>query len=255
MTWSCCTSATGPDYAEHIPGARLIAEDDVSRPHNHSNLKDMMLELPDAATLRAKISALGISDTSRIVVYFGKDTPLQSATRIVFTLDYLGLGSRTSLLNGGFAAWKRAGKPVTAAIPAPVRGTLTAPTRDALVADAAFVDLGAVTRPGTCSSTHARRHLQGHRADHEREGRSHSRREEHSLHRDDRYQHDDRPHPLAAVFARAGVKPGDTVVAYCHVGQQATAVLFAARLLGHPVVLYDGSFQDWAVNNRGAVEK
>jgi thiosulfate/3-mercaptopyruvate sulfurtransferase len=60
---------------------------------------------------------------------------------------------------------------------------------------------------------------------------------------------------VARVFARAGVAPGDTVVAYCHVGQQATAVLLAARLLGHPVMLYDGAFQDWAVNDRGPVEK
>ena len=60
---------------------------------------------------------------------------------------------------------------------------------------------------------------------------------------------------LAAVFARAGVRAGDTIVAYCHIGQQATAVIFAARLLGHPVVLYDGAFQDWASANRGPVEK
>jgi thiosulfate/3-mercaptopyruvate sulfurtransferase len=60
---------------------------------------------------------------------------------------------------------------------------------------------------------------------------------------------------IEALFRKAGVKPGDTVVAYCHVGQQATAVIFGARLLGHPVVLYDGAFQDWAVNNRGPVEK
>jgi thiosulfate/3-mercaptopyruvate sulfurtransferase len=26
-------------------------------------------------------------------------------------------------------------------------------------------------------------------------------------------------------------------------------MLFAARLLGHPVLLYDGSFQDWARRN------
>jgi thiosulfate/3-mercaptopyruvate sulfurtransferase len=51
---------------------------------------------------------------------------------------------------------------------------------------------------------------------------------------------------LRALFARAGVAPGDTVVAYCHIGQQATAVLFAARSLGHPVLLYDGSYQDWS---------
>ena len=31
--------------------------------------------------------------------------------------------------------------------------------------------------------------------------------------------------------------------------------MFAARLLGHPVLLYDGAFQDWAVNDRGPVEK
>ena len=50
---------------------------------------------------------------------------------------------------------------------------------------------------------------------------------------------------IRAIFSKAGVQPGDTIVAYCHVGQQATAVLFAARTLGHPVLLYDGSFDDW----------
>jgi thiosulfate/3-mercaptopyruvate sulfurtransferase len=33
-------------------------------------------------------------------------------------------------------------------------------------------------------------------------------------------------------------------VTCCHIGQQATATLFAARSLGHPVRLYDGSFED-----------
>ena len=51
---------------------------------------------------------------------------------------------------------------------------------------------------------------------------------------------------LTAIFAKAGVKAGDTVVGYCHIGQQATAMLFAARTLGYPVLLYDGSFEDWA---------
>ena len=50
------------------------------------------------------------------------------------------------------------------------------------------------------------------------------------------------------------IHAGDTIVAYCHVGQQATAVVFAARLLDLPVVLYDGAFQDWATRNRGGVE-
>jgi len=51
---------------------------------------------------------------------------------------------------------------------------------------------------------------------------------------------------LAALFAKAGIAPGDTIIGYCHVGQQATGMLFAARTLGYPVVLYDGSFEDWS---------
>ena len=51
---------------------------------------------------------------------------------------------------------------------------------------------------------------------------------------------------IEAAFSRAGVKPGDTVITYCHIGQQATATLFAARSLGYKVMLYDGSFEDWS---------
>jgi thiosulfate/3-mercaptopyruvate sulfurtransferase len=51
---------------------------------------------------------------------------------------------------------------------------------------------------------------------------------------------------LQALFRGVGAAPGDTVVAYCHIGMQATAVLFAADHIGYPVKLYDGSFQDWA---------
>jgi thiosulfate/3-mercaptopyruvate sulfurtransferase len=55
-----------------------------------------------------------------------------------------------------------------------------------------------------------------------------------------------KPAELKLLFAKAGVADGDTVVAYCHVGQQGTAVLFAARAIGHPVLLYDGSYQEWS---------
>ena len=48
------------------------------------------------------------------------------------------------------------------------------------------------------------------------------------------------------MFTQAGYKPGDHVIAYCHIGIQATAVVFAAaQTLGIDAKLYDGSFQDW----------
>jgi thiosulfate/3-mercaptopyruvate sulfurtransferase len=59
---------------------------------------------------------------------------------------------------------------------------------------------------------------------------------------------------LRAVFAAAGFEPGDTVVGYCHIGQYATAMLFAARSLGYDIRLFDGSFQEWARDPASPVE-
>ena len=51
------------------------------------------------------------------------------------------------------------------------------------------------------------------------------------------------------LFRNAGVKPGDQAIVYCHIGQQGTAVQFAARAVGIDAVLYDGSFEDWTLRN------
>ena len=241
--------------AGHIPGARFITEDDVAAPHDMSNPRDMMLELPAPEALRAKVASFGISDDSRIVVYFGKNGGVPSATRIIFTLDYLGLGARTSLLNGGLGAWQAAGKMVTTAVPAAAAGKLSPRPVNPVVVDAAFV--GSVTQRPNHTLVDARAPVfytgiqptMANKAGHI-PGAVNIPFTEIT----DTQLLIDRAR-VEALFRKAGVKPGDTVVAYCHVGQQATAVIFAARLLGHRTVLYDGAFQDWAVNNRGAVEK
>jgi thiosulfate/3-mercaptopyruvate sulfurtransferase len=241
--------------AGHIPGARFITEEDVAAPHNHSNPKDMMLELPPVDALRAKVASFGISDDSRIVVYFGKNGGVPSATRIVFTLDYLGLGDRTSLLNGGLAAWQRAGKTVTAAAPPVVAGKLSARPPKSLVVDAEFVKSVRQRPNHTLVDARAAVFYQGIQPTMNNvSGHIPGAVNIPFTEITDTELRIDRAR-IEGLFRKAGVKPGDTVVAYCHVGQQATAVVFAARLLGHPVVMYDGAFQDWAVNNRGPVEK
>ena len=54
------------------------------------------------------------------------------------------------------------------------------------------------------------------------------------------------PEQLRAMLSAAGVKQGDRVVSYCHIGQQATVTYFVARYLGFDARLYDGSWQDWS---------
>ena len=51
---------------------------------------------------------------------------------------------------------------------------------------------------------------------------------------------------LRQLFTTAGVKPGDSVTTYCHIGQQASLLYFVARYLGYEAHLYDGSFEDWS---------
>jgi thiosulfate/3-mercaptopyruvate sulfurtransferase len=237
------------DYdKQHIPGARLVSQEDVSV-SDHTAKTGLMLEMPPTEQLRAQLEALGISDDSRVVVYFGKDW-VSPATRIVFTLDYAGLGDRSAFLDGGLPAWIRAGGEVTSEAPAARKGKLAALKTRPIVVDAEFVraHLGA---PGF-------KVIDGRAAVY------YDGIETGGMHENDRTGHvagagsvpftsitnDERllrsPAELEALFTKAGVKPGDTVIGYCHIGQQTTAMLFAARTLGHKVLLYDGSFQDWS---------
>jgi len=234
--------------AKHIPGAVYASLKDISV-SDHTG-KGLMLEMPQAEELKKDFEALGISDASHVVVYYGKDW-VSPSTRIIFTLDYAGLGAHASLLDGGMPAWTEAGGETTNAVPTVKKGSLSPLKLKPLVVDAEYVK-SHLNTPGfsivdgrdaifydgnETGGGHAGKHRTGHIAG------------AHSfpftqLVNDKNYvrSSDD----LAALFAKAGVKPNDTVVGYCHIGQQATAMLFAARSLGHPVLLYDGSFEDWS---------
>jgi thiosulfate/3-mercaptopyruvate sulfurtransferase len=239
--------------AGHIPGARLVAMNDVL-----VDTDTHLLEMPAPDELRRRLAALGVSDRSRIVVYWARDW-VSPATRIVFTLDYAGMGARTSLLDGGMPAWVKDGHPLSTDRPAPRSGTLSPLTIQPLVVNAAFVR-DHLSKPGYAvvdgraralydgsqrGGTRGRPHRTGHIAGARSIPYSELTDEALAVRSADR---------LRAVFSAAGVQPGDTVIGYCHLGQQATAMLFAARLLGHRVLLYDGSFEDWSRHPDYAVE-
>jgi thiosulfate/3-mercaptopyruvate sulfurtransferase len=234
---------------EHIPGARLVTFDAISvSVHDGTGL---MLELPPPEVLRAHLEELGISNSSHVVVYFAKDR-VSPATRVVFTLDAAGLGDRASLLDGGMPAWQRSGGAVGAAAAPTTKGKLAPLAMKKLVVDAATVNASR-NKPGIAvvdardrkyydgtevGDSHGKAHRAGHIAG------------AHSLPFDSLYDDHNLLRPrdeLVKLFAAAGVKPGDSIIGYCHIGQQATAMLLAARRLGYSVQLYDGSFEDWSL--------
>lgn len=228
--------------AAHIPGARYVSLRDLSVAEG-----TLVLQMPEAADLKTRLEALGISDDSRVVVYFGKDW-ISPSTRVVFTIAHAGVES-VALLDGGMPAWTKAGHPATDVVPSPRAGRLTriAPRED--IVDAAFLQKK-IGQPGF-ALIDAR---DAEFYDGTREGGPRDLRKAGHIAGAISVPFSSvatadltlKPRAeLEAVFSKAGVKPGDTLVTYCHIGQQATAVLFAARSLGYRVLLYDGSFEDW----------
>lgn len=233
-----------PTYDEgHIPGAQFLNPfQELSTPRVQGALA---LELPSPEVLDSVLEAKGISNDSRIVLYTARQyfTP---TSRTLFTLEYAGLGGRVSILDGGLELWKSEGRPVSTDVPSPAPGRLTVRPNPMIVADAGFVrsslEAAAVkiVDARDTSFYNGRETRQG-RNGHipgavsipfttmvDSSGKFRSRSQ------------------LASQFAAAGVKSGQTVVTYCHIGQQASLVWFMARVLGYEAKMYDGSFQDWA---------
>ncbi|HEX9729367.1 MAG TPA: rhodanese-like domain-containing protein [Gemmatimonadales bacterium] len=233
----------GEEYEkEHISGAQPMLLRDISSGYEHE--APLTLELMAPEDLRDVLQRFGVTDASRIVVYFGADW-VTASTRIMFALHAAGLGDRASLLDGGMPAWKAAGHPVTDVATIPRVGRLSPLHPVSLVVDAVWVQAhkdqpgyalvdgrAAIFYDGVRETGAGKGHVAGAG----------------SLPFTEVFDDELRlasPAALEALLARAGVQPGDTVVAYCHIGQQATAAFFAARSLGYPYRLYDGSMDDW----------
>jgi thiosulfate/3-mercaptopyruvate sulfurtransferase len=229
----------------HIPGALYLEYADTRLAKSSANLT---FELPPMADLVEVFGKLGVTNDSHIILYFSKDM-VAPTTRVFLTLDAMGLASRTSILDGGFPVWQSEGRPVSREARLVIRGKLEpCPQNDVITG---IDDVRAnLHRPGVAivdardleyySGTS---HGDGKRAGHIPGARGLT----YSTLLDDSGKFRP-PALLAAMFRDAGIQSGDRVVAYCHIGQQATVVYFVARYLGYDARLYDGSWEDWSAH-------
>jgi thiosulfate/3-mercaptopyruvate sulfurtransferase len=242
------------DYAAaHIPGALQL---DYASIHTGATPGRLTVELPPMKDLVEVFTRLGLNNDSHIVLYFVDDNWASRTTRVFLTLDAMGLGDRTSLVDGGFAAWKNESRPVTADVRPVTPGKLTPCPPGDVVTDVDYVRAN-LHRAGV-HIIDARdavyytgdQHGNGKRPGHipgstnltfstlfDASGKFKS------------------PDVMAAMFREAGVRTGDRVVSYCHIGQQATVVYFVARYLGYDARMYDGSWEDWSAHTELPAEK
>ena len=228
------------DYTTgHIPGARFLWFNDVA-PSN----PDFNTELPRLAHLDSLFESLGVSDNSLIVVYGQTITPI--VARVFMTLDYLGVGDRAAVLDGGLAAWKAAGQPLSTEAPKVARSKFTPHVRPDVVVNAEFVKAN-IDKPGIrILDARTPNFYSGEGGGGPRPGHVQSAQNiPFTSLTDSTGKMKDRA-AISGLFTAAGVQPADRVVTYCHVGQQASLLFLAAKYVGIKPSLYDGSFEDWS---------
>jgi thiosulfate/3-mercaptopyruvate sulfurtransferase len=227
----------------HIPGAHFLEYESISTPHGQG----LMLELPSMDQLVSVFEKLGVSNDSHIILYFGTNwvTP---TTRVYWTLDYMGLGDRTSILNGGLVAWEATHHPVSSESKPPVKGAITSAAHKEIVADAAWVS-GHLNQAGvTIIDARTNEFYTGSQSDgNPRSGHIPGARNLSYLdvvdQDNNKFKSSD---ALKELFKAAGLKPGNLMVSYCHIGQRATVLYFTAKMLGYDAKMYDGSWEDWS---------
>jgi thiosulfate/3-mercaptopyruvate sulfurtransferase len=233
--------------AGHIPGARFVRYDEIA-----ITVDGLQSELPPVDQLRKVLSAAGISDTSKVVIY---GSPI-AATRMFFTLDYMG-HPNARVLNGGLNAWKASGGKIEMAPPAQAAAASLNPKPIASrVVSADWITERLYSKKMTLLDARpdseftgadggmGGAHVKGHLPD------AHQLVWNSLLDTFGRFLPDAE---LKNKFDAIGAKTDTPLVSYCMVGMRASVTYFVARHLGYDARMYDGSIVDWTRRKLPAV--
>lgn len=236
------------DYEQsHIPGARFIAASDIV-----ADCDGIPNELPDQEQLIATFTAAGIGDWKRVVLY--SRNPLL-ATRAWFTLDYLGHGSRVSVLDGGFERWEQAALPVAKepSVAAPAEFTIAERPYSIMKLEEMKELIHRRANMLSKLITIDARQPRFYSGDIAGEGivRAGHIPDAISIPWTANLSSEHPPllrpaDELRQIYTNAGVTREAIVITYCRTGVEASMTYFVLRYLGFDVALYDGSFIEWS---------
>jgi len=227
------------DYEkDHIPGA--LHHDPYpyhvtdTGPEGVAGFQKQMEEILDG---------LGLRPQSTVVCY--EEISGMRATRFLWVLEYLG-HSKVKLLDGGLAAWKAHGFPVSREIPKPQTGAFKLEPREPVLAT--YQDfLDRMRRPGVVFLDVRRdSEYRGTEARSARGGTipgSIHLEWTHNLNQDGTFKNAEE---LRRLYETRQVTPDKEILVYCHGGYRSANTYLALKLLGYPRVRnYLGSWGEW----------
>ena len=230
----------------HIPGAWYISFDEYA-PTGKNGLHRQMPGVDYLVTLFEKF---GITNDSRIILY--TDSWVTPTARLYLTLDFIGLGDQTSLLNGGIINWQNEKREVTIEFPKPQKGKII-PQKNNIIVTKDYL-LKHLKDPSTTIIDARTEDFYSATAQMDHYPRPGHVTGAYNIQFTDLTQ-DESPYlfknktELKKYYDNAFVKKENTTIAYCHIGQQASLVYFIGKMLGYNMKLYDGSFEEWSADN------
>ncbi|HEU5018061.1 MAG TPA: sulfurtransferase [Pseudolabrys sp.] len=232
--------------AGHVPGAicwlwKEMLWDSLQR------------DFPDPDEFARRMGAAGIGNDTHVVIY-GED--IQFGIYGWWTLRYCG-HAKVSVLDGGRHGWAAAGKPLQTEFPRPPVPVVYRPVKRneemRIFRDDVLASLG----DGTTKIVDARspEEYRGERVGGPggpdtgavRYGRIPGAKHFFFASLMDENKAFRPATELAPLAAKIGIKPDDSVIAYCRMSHRATVAYFALHeILGYPKVkVYDGSWTEW----------
>jgi thiosulfate/3-mercaptopyruvate sulfurtransferase len=227
------------DYdREHIEGARYLWPEQLA-----PNSPEGSYNAPDIRKATEILQNFGVNDDSHIVLYHIRNEVSPTA-RIFLTLENLGLKGKVSFLNGGLDEWKKKGYPVTTAVPKVRTGNVRL-VQGHLLVDRNYVLETLQSGKGVVVDARMKNYYDGDPTGNPRDGHITGAK---NIPYTDMIDEANKIKPLQELgnYFNPLVSSEKEIVTYCFIGQTASVIYMAGRLLGYNVKLYDGSMQEWS---------
>jgi thiosulfate/3-mercaptopyruvate sulfurtransferase len=230
----------------HIPGARLTIPARFTE-----TTAEMRNQIPSADSLVAMLRKLGVNNDSRIVLYAQSASLMARTARIFVTLDHLGLGDRVHVLNGGLQAWQEEERKLTHLVPDIKPGNLTMSGLKEVAIESAELSEVRWSADFVLIDSRSDEEYYGRPASEDKSAEGGHIEGAYFLSYRDLLM-DESPHlfkpdsELEDLFHKMGMDRDKKTVVYCGSGIRASVSYLAARHLGYPVWLYDGSYEEWS---------
>jgi thiosulfate/3-mercaptopyruvate sulfurtransferase len=228
------------DYnKEHVPGAQYLWPEWLA-----PNSPKGAFNAPDTKKATELLRNYGVSNDSHIVLIFVRNQ-VSVTSRMFLTLEHLGLRGRVHLLDGGLEAWKKAGYAVTQEPTVVKKGNVNLTSGNLLV-DKDYVLKDLNSGAGVIVDARMQRFYDGEPTGNPRDGHITGAKNIPYTEMVDQSNLFKSQSDLQGYFTPVVPDKSKEVVAYCFIGQTASVVYVAGRILGYDMKLYDGSLEEWS---------